>query len=603
MLERGRANVQKRRTGYSKSRKGCVTCKVRRIKCDETRPLCRNCTVTGRRCEGPSAEAFSFIQTPVHQSSATPSSDGPQQWDPERISVTTPDLRSPTRPQYLLPSVQAGGRERRAFDFFVYRIAPVFSGCLDTQFWRETIPQLCQTQPSVWHAVNAISCLFEHPQWDEVPAIDVLSRPDINSPPYQDALQSYNKAISEVKALPKEDVSTIPLALVSCVLFICIEFLQDDNIRALNLLRMGNDLWKGQEIRRRHGSKPASGPGAIGHVVAPILSRLGHLWAMTGHCQIRPALATKVETDKSTLADARAALYTHLENCHNFLNLVEVQRLKDHGDTGIDDSVRKQLWIMHRQVMGWYTSFANVLNREDVTSAEKSAASMLRVHYSVTLIRISACLRPGEMVYDEYESQFEEAVRHARLAVFATAFEASTDAENHVQPPFVFEIGVGASLYFMALKCRHPRIRRDAVQLLRKTPSKEGLWKSTPFAVVAQKIMELEEEHDDEACVGQEAEEPEDRERCYLYPRECKRVHEPRLDKQRLATGHSGWVLKFRRRCQQDEHGILQMMGFSVPVDVRVSLHGRGTLTHFRHRNAEPDSGFQLLVASELRAD
>ena len=603
MLERGKANVKKRRTGYNKSRNGCLTCKVRRIKCDETKPLCHNCTVTGRRCEGPSAEAFSFVQESVHQSSTTPPLDGFQVWDSERTGITTPNLRTPTGPQYLLPSVQASGRERRAVDFFVHRIAPVFSGALDTQFWRETIPQLSQTQPSVWHAVNAISCLFEHPQWDDGPATVAPSRPDISSPPYQDALQSYNKAISEVKALPREDISTIPIALISCVLFICIEFLQDDNTRALSLLRMGNDLRKGQETRTGHGPESTSGPAAIGHVVAPILTRLGHLWAMTGYSQIQPVLAKKVETDESTLADARAALYPHLENCHNFLNLVEVQRLSDHGDTGIDDSLRKQLWIIHRQVTGWYTSFAHVLNREDATSAERSTASMLRVLYSVTLIRISACLHPGEMIYDQYESQFEDAVRHARLAVFATAFKGSTDAETPLQPPFVFEAGAGASLYFIALKCRHPRIRRAAVELLRKMPSKEGLWKSTPFATVAQKTIELEEEYDHGTCVHQDAREPEDGERCNLYPRQCQRVREPRLSKQRLASGQSRWVLNFRRWCQQDEHAIPRMMRFSVPVDVGVSMQSRGTLTHFCHRNADLESGFQQLVSSELRVN
>ncbi|KAL4950935.1 hypothetical protein BDW69DRAFT_201755 [Aspergillus filifer] len=35
-----------------KVRTGCLTCKQRRIKCDEGKPICRNCSRTGRRCGG-----------------------------------------------------------------------------------------------------------------------------------------------------------------------------------------------------------------------------------------------------------------------------------------------------------------------------------------------------------------------------------------------------------------------------------------------------------------------------------------------------------------------------------------------------------------------
>ncbi|KAL5599098.1 hypothetical protein FOVSG1_006910 [Fusarium oxysporum f. sp. vasinfectum] len=40
------------RKGSKKVRTGCITCKVRKIKCDETRPCCRRCTNTGRNCDG-----------------------------------------------------------------------------------------------------------------------------------------------------------------------------------------------------------------------------------------------------------------------------------------------------------------------------------------------------------------------------------------------------------------------------------------------------------------------------------------------------------------------------------------------------------------------
>ncbi|EEU43745.1 uncharacterized protein NECHADRAFT_82849 [Fusarium vanettenii 77-13-4] len=38
------------RRGHRKSRYGCATCKRRHIKCDETKPICGNCSITGRDC-------------------------------------------------------------------------------------------------------------------------------------------------------------------------------------------------------------------------------------------------------------------------------------------------------------------------------------------------------------------------------------------------------------------------------------------------------------------------------------------------------------------------------------------------------------------------
>ncbi|KAI0128779.1 fungal-specific transcription factor domain-containing protein [Xylariales sp. AK1849] len=44
--------AKSQRKGISKSRTGCRTCKLKRLKCDETKPDCRNCLQRGRVCPG-----------------------------------------------------------------------------------------------------------------------------------------------------------------------------------------------------------------------------------------------------------------------------------------------------------------------------------------------------------------------------------------------------------------------------------------------------------------------------------------------------------------------------------------------------------------------
>lgn len=46
------AEHRRTRKTHKKARTGCLTCKIRHKKCDETKPACNRCTSTGRRCDG-----------------------------------------------------------------------------------------------------------------------------------------------------------------------------------------------------------------------------------------------------------------------------------------------------------------------------------------------------------------------------------------------------------------------------------------------------------------------------------------------------------------------------------------------------------------------
>lgn len=54
---------QRTRKAHNKVRTGCLTCKIRRKKCDETKPACLRCTSTGRKCDGYAAAPPPLIQS------------------------------------------------------------------------------------------------------------------------------------------------------------------------------------------------------------------------------------------------------------------------------------------------------------------------------------------------------------------------------------------------------------------------------------------------------------------------------------------------------------------------------------------------------------
>ncbi|KAB8227218.1 uncharacterized protein BDW43DRAFT_294630 [Aspergillus alliaceus] len=50
-------------------------------------------------------------------------------------------------------------------------------------------------------------------------------------------------------------------------------------------------------------------------------------------------------------------------------------------------------------------------------------------------------------------------------------------------------------LYTTVAKCRLPKLRREALALLRQAPQVQGFFKCAPWATLAEKVIQLEEDH------------------------------------------------------------------------------------------------------------
>lgn len=65
----GSAARRAAKVGHRKSRNGCAKCKTRRVKCDEVRPVCGNCSRLGLDCAWPTPEAPGHAILSAHQPS------------------------------------------------------------------------------------------------------------------------------------------------------------------------------------------------------------------------------------------------------------------------------------------------------------------------------------------------------------------------------------------------------------------------------------------------------------------------------------------------------------------------------------------------------
>ena len=292
------------RLGSKKSRSGCLTCKTRRVKCDEVKPECDRCRSTGRKCDGYS---------------------GSQKSDKTNNSL----IRS-----QFSQSLGLRDGDRRRFDFFLSWTAPRLAGSLDKEFWCGHVLRLAHAEPLVLDSLLAISTLYEHPQYlvsfhpptnvsprsGKIAALQ-MAHPSHPQPPdehHTSALRLYNRAIRSVKQRMEDGTGTPLIALLSCVLFICIEVIRDNVFGALSLFTRGSGLLRefGAQIEADE-----KGNGLL-TLIKSMFSRLGILAATFGHprpMEFPLELVANGEYDAfSNMTEARAALFALISSSHAF---------------------------------------------------------------------------------------------------------------------------------------------------------------------------------------------------------------------------------------------------------------------------------------------
>ncbi|KAG7098785.1 hypothetical protein E1B28_000692 [Marasmius oreades] len=101
---RQETTAQRKRPKYTRSKTGCMTCRVKKIKCDETKPNCMRCTHGQRDCTWPEG-----VPAKRKTTSRKDSVDGGPSTANSSISDgSTPPIRERTPPRIQSQSLDAG---------------------------------------------------------------------------------------------------------------------------------------------------------------------------------------------------------------------------------------------------------------------------------------------------------------------------------------------------------------------------------------------------------------------------------------------------------------------------------------------------------------
>lgn len=110
------------------------------------------------------------------------------------------------------------------------------------------------------------------------------------------------------------------------------------------------------------------------------------------------------------------------------------------------------------------------------------ALNLLMVQYKVVYIWLRVCTTAEESATDSYHTDFEELVHYA-------------GGRMETPQPMSFDVHILGPLFYTALKCRHPKLRRRALEMLQLAPRREGFWNAHHAYITAKRVIELEERY------------------------------------------------------------------------------------------------------------
>lgn len=454
------------------------TIRIRKVKCDEMKPYCLRCTKTGRKCDG-------YLDPKILTKRR-----GPRDVAPHDRNLDP-----------LFDFELAAPQEQRAFWFFQHCTAPCISGDFDTEFWRVIVLQISQTEPAVRHAVLAVSSLHEGLGAG-------LSDGALSQPQQSFALQQYNKAIARLLD-QMNNPFTKPLAsLLTCVLFVCIEYMQGKDKESLIHLEQGRQLLT--QLNKR--SNDSDMQCIVKHIV-PLYTRLSLTSFLFGGSPVPIPDTLKSQRDIpatfESLDSMRQSMHDFMEQA---LRFTQNARPAKNPDDSIPQETMRRLEDEQDRLLSRLAklnvAFSLFRAARSTQSPEKTLL-VLQMYLHAQHIWISTALSSSEVAYDDFLPSFA-----AIVPLAATYLDLESSLQHSLFPPqssrylavpeepsvaytnnFTFETHIIPPLYYVATKCRHPLIRRSALELLRRNPSRrENLWRASVMGALAGHIVCLEEQ-------------------------------------------------------------------------------------------------------------
>ncbi|EXJ72183.1 uncharacterized protein A1O5_04687 [Cladophialophora psammophila CBS 110553] len=477
----------------TKSKNGCRTCKIRKIKCDELMPECRRCTSTGRKCDG-----YGIWGGGGAGGGNTNPSQQRHRPQHARNALAEHRARSPLTclsTFCVYPASALDAREKYHLEWFWCRTARKIQGAFFSDVGNTVLFQASATELAVTHAVLALCSIHKGAD------MSILLQHEESF-----ALVQYNKAIRYLQPrLMANDRMSLRLSLLSCIAFVFLEFFRSHYQTARSHLEHGLRMLDHlQALSSTTRSEGIGGKQSSSFVDDWIVRNFRGLYLQStlfGQQPRRPWVVVdglKHISEIATFSSAHQAR-GYLEN----LLLRTCQGAETHSKQSSDwsDEARPtqqpskeierdlQSWkLVHDRTLAMFKSTMNGL--------EVFAYRLLCVYYTMAEIMVDTVCQTKESRFDRHTPRFvsmiEQAVHLRHMALTSKIRQRYFGSEQGLSHS-IADMGLIAPLFYLAVKCRVHCLRLQAIKLIDETPRKEGIWDATLAAQIARKVMAVEE--------------------------------------------------------------------------------------------------------------
>jgi len=442
-------------------------------------------------------------------------------------------------------------QEGQYFHLFREHTASELSGFFDSAFWTRSVLQECHSATAIRHAVVALGALYktldksnESPPSSPYPDADPT---DSAMRHWEMAFRQYSHACNAlVKADSTDTTTSHRTRLMASVLLACFDSFVGDHRQAIVQIQTGLGLLEQLRAERRRAFLSSSDE-PVEEELTQMFTRLAiqaksydmafHFpqpWVvrLTSNQSQDPTSPCSDASSPSPMAqdpipdrfgsvmEARVAWDKLCERIFRFTETMFLHA--QNGVMGVLPTSLQHYGISFKKDMeAWSQAFDHILTSRTapgVSSQEKAAIAVLKMSQIMSKILFLMTFSDSEMHFDNFTPYFkgivdlalevvgDEERRAAARRCPESGFCRHQDrcqpdifggheyAARHIKPSFSADLGIVPPLYVVATKCREPHIRRQAIQLLRSSARREGMWDSELTARIGMWIAEVEEE-------------------------------------------------------------------------------------------------------------
>lgn len=384
--------------------------------------------------------------------------------------------------------------EGRYFRLFHEELAFDLSGYVETPFWTRIIPQQCRHEPAIKHAILALSALYKSAISSQTNTVD------LGDEHFSFALVQQSLAISSLRKTLSSGQPQMRLALVASLLFSCFESFQGYWETASQQIYSGLNILKhlSEDERRRAHNDLADIDFEVGLTLRRLKLQILSFLAMNPMCE-HPFDQLNVEEkvpdipDRFTTFSEAFAAATSLAVSILRHSRISARRGNDSGRK--ESAAQRQQQYLQGLLDQWNKAYESLFLEvcQNVVNQEYLGALQLRICVWKCEIMIAASLSDTDEVFDKFTNQFQRITHFARHVL-----QKDQEIRESDGPRLQYGMGLIMALFYTATRCRDFSVRREAIAILRKWPSTNGIWHSLQAAKVAEWIADIEEE----CCVG-----------------------------------------------------------------------------------------------------